>query len=223
MARIMNKQPIVLLALSLEAGCSDYQLKHLDTDTAIADTGYGIGYDSGDSSFEVYDSCNPYDNGWDVRPQGNNRLRCVGIEDAVLNYLSIGEREIPAYSTQIYLRECQGLDSMGDIDFLDVEVQEYNVDGSLEEDGLVSSLGFGIAGNSSNCGYENGFAQYYIYPFEIDFESHPLITYQLWIGAEDEGSYEDRAELQQSTEPLYGSIDCRNARNLEECTAMLYN
>lgn len=201
------KQSLGALVLCL-MNCSEYEMH--TTPENNGELSYQVTSDSGEH-LESYDSCDPYDLGWDIAPEGTERAACFGIEDGILRYNS--SRNI--FMTNIYLGDCEEVES--GIGFITMDLDYYSQEDNYYHIG--ASAGFGSS-TSPQCGYSD-FASFDIRPYFSSeyFESlsNGLIAYQIWVGSQEEKNQGMTTnELRALTEPLEGIIDCRDAAEVAE-------
>lgn len=210
----MGKKEALLL-INIIAGCQpNYELyNHVsEQDTGI--------YDTGNIETNLsFDSCDPYDAGWDVVPEGTGYPLCVGVEDVILQFKENSqENTLQGFSTQLYLADCSALGN--DFPSLYITQEIYSEDNELIYNG-AGGAGLGSFGECGNY-HSNGFSQLDIYPFSP--ETQYLSLYSLWIGTDEElDGHITSSELEQLPEPLHGVIDCLDAREVEECVVTLYH
>lgn len=197
------RRSLAALVLSI-AGCSEYELHRVPEDTGMEADGM-----NSHGTLENYNSCDPYDAGWDIAPEGAERPGCFGIEHAFLEYKenSFGGG---FFTTQLYSGACAGFqdDAFGSI-YEEVDPDNWGV-------------GFGAVGGGE-CGTDsNGFFEYQVYVYPSSLED-TIYSYSLWIANDGQEGDLHSEEVRQTADPMRGSIDCRDAAELADCAITLYH
>ncbi|MFA6888176.1 MAG: hypothetical protein WC254_01645 [Candidatus Woesearchaeota archaeon] len=229
--------PIIVFCAGLSIGCSDYNLNNVGD---FEDSGY-ITNDSGfqedtAATLETYNSCNPYDVGWDVNPVGTERSSCMGIENSLLSVEPYGN--FANFTTQVYMKDCGFNSIVGGEDTSTLRVIIKAEDASGNE---ISGFSYGLTNYNINCSTNDSsnqeFTRLNITPYESVLSSE-FVFFNVWpisqteydsLNAELSVAQMSSSELETklstmfSIEPLKGTIDCRGAETVAECETTLYH
>lgn len=201
-----------LPTLLLSLGCSEYNLNRIPPDIqAPEDTGI-----ESNENTVTYDSCDPYDAGWAISPEGTERADCFGIE----GYAQIDDEG--DLTTQIYYGDCD-FDSSS----LVISGQTLTNDGSYYQGEVGYSMG-----SKTKCEgafYDLGWTDRFVEnPNEL---SDLSLEKNIWLLSREERDFCNDEYTgfpsecwQDIHDPLIYALECNEGATslVEDCIAFMY-